>query len=250
MFKILFSNLGYARGIDGSFNQHIGRLYRHVYTSAAQQRDVLMQFNGILQHESPDLCCLVEIDKGSWQTGYYNQIEALVDENYPVHDIAGKYGEDTLLAQMPFFKGKCNAFLSRTPLQHRKAYFRHGSKRLVYEIALPCGIHVFFAHFSLQAKVRARQFLEMRELVGNYGGDAIILADFNIFEGFGELGPLLKGMKLHVMSSETDHTFMLGDSRWALDLCVCSQNLLPRLSLRIVPQPFSDHAALLVELRE
>ena len=249
LFKILFSNLGYARGIDGSLSQHIGRIHRHFYTGVMQQQEVLSQFKNIITDEKPDLCCLVEIDSGSWNTGYFNQINHLLDDEYAVHDIAGKYGEDSMLAQMPFFKGKCNAFLSKTELPHQKLYFKHGSKRLIYDVTLPGDIHLFFAHFSLQAKVRARQLDEIHNLVKNCGEGVIILADFNILQGFEELQPLLQGMNLRVLNSEEDYTFMLGNSRWTLDLCVCSQSLAPRLNLRVIPQPFSDHAALLVEGR-
>jgi endonuclease/exonuclease/phosphatase family metal-dependent hydrolase len=246
-FKILFSNLGYARGIDGTFSQHIRRIHRHFYTGLTQQQQVLSQFRNIIIAEKPDLCCLVEVDSGSWNTGYFNQMDYLTDQEYPVYDIAGKYGEDSLLARMPFFSGKCSAFLSKTELSSRKLYFRHGSKRLIYSIALPGGATLFFAHFSLQARVRAKQLEEVRTLVAD-GGESIILADFNILQGFRELQPLLRDKGLCVLNKEDDHTFMFGSRRWTLDLCLCSQSLMPRLQLRIIPQPFSDHAALLVEM--
>lgn len=246
-FKILFSNLGYARGIDGTLIQHIGRMHRHFYAGVTQQQEVLSQFKNIIMTEKPDLCCLVEIDSGSWNTGYFNQINHLIDDEYAVHNIAGKYGEDSILAQMPFFKGKCNAFLSKTELPHQKMYFKHGSKRLIYNITLPGDIRLFFAHFSLQAGVRARQLDEIRNLVRNCGGEVIILADFNIMRGFSELQPLLQDMNLRVLNSAEDHTFMLGNNRWTLDLCVCSESLALRINLHVIPQPFSDHAALLVE---
>lgn len=246
-FKVLFSNLGYARGIDGTLRQHVGRFHRHFYTGVAQQRETLSQFKNIIRQEKPDLCCLVEIDSGSWNTGRFSQIGHLLDEEYAVHDIAGKYGEDSLLAQMPFFKGKCNAFLSKTALPHEKLYFKNGSKRLIYNIALRENVRLFFAHFSLQAKVRAKQFDEVRHLINACGGEAIILADFNIMQGFSELQPLLQSTSLRVLNDERHPTFVMGSRQWALDLCLCSESLASRLKLRVIPQPFSDHAALLVE---
>lgn len=247
-FKILFSNLGYARGIDGTWVQHLGRIHRHFYMGVPLQQQVLSQFKDILMIEKPDLCCLVEIDSGSWNTRHFNQMQHLIDSDYAVYDIAGKYGEDSILTQMPFFKGKSNAFLSKTELLHQKVYFKHGSKRLIYDVTLPDGIKLLFAHFSLQAKVRAKQFDEVRTLVQDCGSEAIILADFNIMQGFKELQPLLRDINLQVMSSEEDHTFIFGNTRRTLDLCVCSQSLASRINLRVIPQPFSDHAALLVEV--
>ena len=248
-FKILFSNLGYARGIDGTLSQHVSRMYRHFYTGVTQQQQALSQFKNIITAEKPDICCIVEIDSGSWNTGFFNQMEHLLDSAYPVHNIAGKYGEDSLLAQMPFFKGKCNAFLAKVKVPCQKLYFKHGSKRLIYSLALPGNIQLFFAHFSLQAKVRARQFDELCNLVKNCSGDVIILADFNILQGFKELQPLFQDTNLRVLNQEEDHTFIFGNRRLTLDLCICSESLLPYLDLRVVPQPFSDHSALLVEAR-
>lgn len=247
-FRVLFSNLGYARGIDGTLGQHLGRLRRHFYTNMTEQQQVLAQFRNIILRERPDLCCIVEIDSGSWNTGFYNQIGPLLDREYAFHDIAGKYGEDSTLARMPFFSGKCNAYVSKTPLPSEKVYFRNGSKRLLYSLGLPGGVRLFFSHFSLQKNVRARQFDELREMIAAHGGEVIVLADFNILHGFDELKPLLCGQPLRVLSREEDHTFMFGAMRRALDLCLCSESLGDRIALQIIPQPFSDHAALLLDV--
>lgn len=247
-FKVLFSNLGYARGIDGTLAQHLRRWHRHIYTGVSQQQETLAQFKEIIATEQPDICCLVEVDSGSWNAGHFNQVNYLLDDDYTVHDIAGKYGEDSLLAQMPFFAGKCNAFLSRLDLPRRKLYFKNGSKRLIYAVDLPGGAQLFFAHFSLQATVRARQFNEIRALIGDCGKEAVILADFNILRGFSELAPLLLGTDLCVLNDESEHTFMFGNRRLTLDLCIASATLAPKMRLRVIPQPFSDHAALLLEM--
>ncbi len=246
--KILFSNIGYAKGIDGTLWQHISRAGRYLYCRVPTQTLVLGQLRAIMESEQPDLCCFVEIDQGSFHSAYMNQLRFLMDDDYAHADIANKYGDGNWRAHMPLSKGRSNAFLSKQSLNFDRLYFTHGTKRLLYRVILPGNIHVFFAHFSLDRKVRVRQFREVRGMIDQCGGDAILLADFNIMQGFRELAPLTEGSNLHVLSREEDTTFTFHNRKLALDLCICSQALLDRLSLKVVPQPFSDHQALLVTL--
>ena len=107
--KILFSNLGYARGINGSLQQHIKGAGRFFYCAPTVQQRVLAQMKSIIDQEKPDLCCFVEIDQGSIHTAYFNQMDALMDEIYRFHDISDKYGYNSTLGRMPLHAGKSNA---------------------------------------------------------------------------------------------------------------------------------------------
>ncbi len=247
-YKILFTNIGYAKGIDGSLKQHISRFGRHFYCKLPVQEQVLAQLKSIIALEKPDLCCIVEIDQGSIHSGYYNQLHALVDDDYKHHDIAGKYGETSILNRMMLHKGKSNAFLAARDYPFERLYFTHGTKRLIYHVSLPDDLHVFFAHFSLQKDVRARQFHEMHEIVKRISGKVVILADFNIMQGFAELRPLLRDTDLELISREDEHTFTFHRRKLALDLCLCSASLAPNANVRVIGQNFSDHAALMVEI--
>jgi endonuclease/exonuclease/phosphatase family metal-dependent hydrolase len=249
-YRVFFSNIGYARGIDGTLWQHIARAHRHIYSGLSMQQQVLGQLKTIIATENPDLCCLVEVDRGSFHSGCYNQMQSLLDDDYCVHEIADKYGENSWLAKMPLFKGKSNAFLSKKQLPFQRLYFRRGSKRLIYRLELPGNITLFFAHFALSEKVRADQMDEMRNLIQACTGEVMILADFNIMKGFGELKPLLHGTGLEVLNGENDYTFTFHRRRLVLDLCLCSTSLVNRMDLRVIPQPFSDHAALLVDIKD
>ena len=246
--KILFSNIGYARDIDGSLNHHVWRVGRHFYCAVPVQESVLRQLKAIIAAARPDVCCFVEIDEGTGYPYGLNQIEALKDEEYPFHDAAGKYGPGNWLGQMWLHKGKSNGFISRMPLSFERLYFTRGGKRLIYRLTLPGGLHVYFAHFSLSRKTRMFQMEELRARILQEKGEVMILADFNIMGGFQELAPLLQGTDLHVLNEEQHHTFTFFQSKYALDLCICSAALAATTRLHIIPQPFSDHAALLVEI--
>ncbi len=248
-YRIFFSNIGYARGIDGSLGQHLRGIGRHLYCSVPHQQQVMRQVKDIVTAETPDLCCFVEIDSGSWHSARYNQLQDLLDDEYRFHDIAGKYGADSVLARMPFYHGKSSAFMARAAVGFDRLYLRRGLKRLMYRISLPGDVQVFFAHFSLQESVRRRQFAELRHLVDAAPGEVVILADFNIMRGFAELAPLLNGTSLCVLNDESQPTFTLHTRRLALDLCICTPGIAERSALRILPQPFSDHAALLLDIQ-
>jgi endonuclease/exonuclease/phosphatase family metal-dependent hydrolase len=250
MSKILFSNIGYARGIDGSIKQNFRRIWRYIYCGRAVQQDVLKQLRSIIDAEKPDICCLVEIDQGSLHSDYFNQIEALVDEHYAYHDVADKYGKGNRWKRLSFFQGRSNAFLSNRKLEFEKFYFSHGTKRLLYRLHLPEeNIYVFFGHFALDRDTRKKQFTEANSLMRNCPGDIILLADFNIWHGFSELAPLMKDTSLKIISREDDYTFSFHNRHMVLDVCLCSEALRERLSVKVIDQPFSDHQALLVEFQ-
>lgn len=249
-YKVLFSNIGYARGIDGSLRQHINFLGRHVYCTLPVQEQVLGQLKTIIDQEQPDLCCFVEIDQGSWHAARLNQIQSLLGTEYQFHDVSDKYGHQSTLGRMLFHKGKSNAFMAKRDLPFERLYFANGTKRLIYKLTTPQNISVFFAHFSLKHAVRVKQFEEMHKLVHDTEGESIVLADFNIMQGFKELQPLLRGENLVVLNKEDEHTFTFHTHKLALDLCICSRSLESRTALKIIPQPFSDHAALLVTIED
>lgn len=247
-FNILFSNIGYAKGIDGSLAQHARHFHRHLYCPIPVQQQVLMQIKGLMKQENPDLCCFVEIEHDEVRPQRFSQLGSLIGEEYPFYDVADKYGPNSWLSRMPWHRGRCNAFLARREMPFERRYFSMGSKRLIYELSGPDNIAIFFAHFSLQRAVRAEQFSELRRLVERSNREVIVLADFNIMGGFAELDPLMRDNKLSVLSREDEPTFTFYKYRRPLDLCIASQSLVPRLGLKVVPQPFSDHAALLVTL--
>ncbi|GGZ24987.1 endonuclease/exonuclease/phosphatase family protein [Asticcacaulis endophyticus] len=246
--KILFSNLGYATGISGSLYHHVTRAYRHLYQAPAQQRRVLAQFRQIMEAERPDLCCLVEVDRGSLHSGFFNQIKALQCAQYDTFDIADKYGEGSPFSRLPFHDGKSNGFLARTAYPFSRLYFRHGTKRLIYRIEMDEGLTVLFAHFSLKPVVRQNQFEEITELVAGIGGEVIVLGDFNTLGGLGELDSLLAGDRLRLLNRRDEATFTFHQWQHTLDLCLYTPGLEARLGLAIIPQPFSDHAGLLVNI--
>src|SRR5690606_37374907 len=119
---------------------------------------VLQQLQHLITTEQPDLGCLIEIDKGSFNSAYVNQLEHLIDEQYRYYDIENKYGETGHMRHLPVSEGKCIAFFSNQQVGFQKLYFTHGAKRLVYRIKPEKNVTIFFAHFSLRRSTRLQQF--------------------------------------------------------------------------------------------
>ena len=246
--RILFANLGYATGINGSLRQHVGKAFRHALQSKAMQNRVLEQFKAILKDNDPDLACIVELDQGSVHSAFLNQMDALVCALYPVSDVAGKYGPNSPLSKLPFHSGKSNGFLAKKRLLFKHLYFEHGTKRLLYQIDLQPNLTLFFAHFSLQRKVRAMQFLEMGRIVKRTAGQIIVFGDFNTLSGLGELAPLVADERLVLLNSPDVPTFRFHRWQTVLDLCLTSPSLAASCRLHVIDQPFSDHDALLLDI--
>ncbi|MHB8354624.1 MAG: endonuclease/exonuclease/phosphatase family protein [Burkholderiales bacterium] len=246
--KILLSNLGYARGISGKFSHHVRYLHRHFYCSPAVQKRALGQLSTLITREDPDLCCFVEIDKGSFTSAGYNQLHALINAKYPHSDIENKYGPTSHLRTFFVTRGKSNGFMAKQNFPYERIYFRHGTKRLVYKIALSPHLSLFFSHLSLNKSVRRAQLLEVRELMTNVSGEAVFLGDFNILSGVAELTPLLECSGIVLLNQEDEPTFTFHKRRLLLDLCFCSAGIAVSSRLTVVPQVYSDHAALVLEI--
>lgn len=245
---ILLSNLGYLRGIDGCLGQHLRYAHRHFYCPRDVQEAYLRQAAEIIKREDPDICCFVEIDKGTARAHGFNQLEALVSEHYPFFDIENKYGPLSRLRTLALTSGKSNGFLSKRTLPYEKIFFTHGTKRLIYKLCIAPDITLFFAHFSLKKATRVQQLMQVRQMIAETPGEIIFLGDFNIHGGFSELTPLLHENNLVLLNDQNVPTFRFHKLRLPLDLCICSTKIAQQAQLKVIPQPYSDHEALLLTI--
>lgn len=246
--KILMSNIAYARGFDGALGTHVGRAYRHLYCSTAVQKRVMGDVKRLLDHEQPDVCCFVEVERGGKGAKSFDQLRSLLDERFMYADIANKYFAKGGYKWLPVLGRKCNAFCSNRPLEFEHVYLDAGIKRLVYKITINPRLTLFFAHFSLRRSVRRLQFAGLRRVLRFTPGEHIVMGDFNIFGGAEELAPFLRKTKLLVVNDPELPTFRFHRSRALVDLAMCSPGIRDRAALRIVEQHYSDHAALILDL--
>lgn len=248
-YRILFSNLGYARQINGTLRQHMRGAWRYLNCSPDVQTDALLQLRTLMHAHQVDIACLAEVDSGSSNNRYFDQMHFLRDGIYCHAHAINKYGTGRGLDEAPLSRGKSNGWIARVPVPFECRYLREGTKRLVY-VLYPEGCPpIIFGHFSLRAVVRRQQFEEVAGWVRELGGDVLVLGDFNNYRGMGELTPLTKAAGLHLVGSDRAPTFRFSHYRATVDLCLASESLLSGLHVRVLPQPYSDHEALLIDWR-
>ena len=247
-YTILMSNLAYARGIGGKISHHVRYLHRHFYCAPTVQHRALEQLGALVAREDPDLCCFVEIDQGSFPSAGMNQLKALAGPHYGHAHIENKYGPESGLRSFFITRGKSNGFMAKQPYPFETLYLHHGIKRLVYKIRLNPGFTLFFSHLSLNRRVRQLQLLEIRQLMLAEAGDVAFLGDFNLLTGLSELEPLLHRSGFVLLNRHDEPTFTFHKRDLVLDVCLCSRQLASRATLRVLPQPYSDHSALLLHI--
>lgn len=248
MQRILVSNIGYARGLDGGLVPHLLHSYRNVSTTVARQKKALDQYLAMVRKYDPDLCCIIEVDTGSLSSHWFNQFSYLCHHPYAHHDVTVKYVEGSRMAKYALTRGKSNGFMCKHPVEFSKQFFSCGSKRLVYRLELGEGRVMFFTHLALGEKTRTMQLKELRALADQEKGEVLIAGDFNILAGLEELDILVGDGRYELLNKPEDRTFRLFGNRYLLDICVASAALAKKAKLEIIDQPFSDHDALLITL--
>ena len=248
--RILMANIGYARGINGALASHIRHGLRHFWASHGLQRQTLDSLRGVLQQHHVDIACLLEIDSGSFTSYSLNQMQYLATEPYTYSDIENKYLESSRLRSLPFTKGKSNGFLANRAVNFQKVAFSCGTKRLIYALELEENLTLYFAHFSLNHETRSAQIDEFLTLATENKGEVILMGDFNVLRGLNEVLPKLENSGLTLLNDPAAHTFSFHKQRLVLDLCIASASLLPRLKLEVIRQPYSDHDALMLDIKK
>lgn len=237
--RILLYNAAYATGLDGSIRDYLLKFHRYIYTPRNIIRRVRQAIYHLLERETPDVCCFVEV---------HSRTHMLPESHaYAYGDIENKYGRFSWLRALPMFRDNCNGFLSKKPLPYRKHEFTHGTKKLIYEILLKDDLSLFLVHFSLNGSVRREQCRELVKLLSTRPR-VILCGDFNIFRGAGELQQLAKDCNLHIVNDLSQATFPTFRPRQSLDLFLCSHSL-KQTSVKVLHAQASDHLPVLLDVQ-
>lgn len=238
-YKILLWNLGYATHLTGSFLGYLFGFYRYLYTPARVVESVRRSIDDVMEREQPDLCCFAEMCKNG------HLIPRL--SMHASQHVDNKYGPHSLLRRLPFFRSCCNGFWGRSAMKFRKTFFRHGTKKLIYDIKLGARLRVLFVHMSLSRHVRKAQCEELRRMVKNHP-ETILCGDFNTLHGTGELDALTAATGLRMISTPSHPTFPAIHPRKTLDLFLCPQGI--DAEVKVIDEArASDHLPVLLTLK-
>ncbi len=236
-YKILLLNLGYCTKLNGSTRDYITKFHRYSLLSKRKEAEVLDELKKLIFEEKPDLICLTEIKKGK-------QILSFANNNYPFYDIANKYGKKSFLRKIKPFEIRGNAIIAKESLIFKKHYLKNGTKKLLYEVILPNNTSLFLVHFSLNKKVRAKQFEEIHQTFKKIESK-IVCGDFNIFKGLIEINSLMEKSNLRLSCKEP--TFPAFKPKKNLDIFLLSKDL--KTKTRVLNNQLSDHLPVILEMK-
>jgi endonuclease/exonuclease/phosphatase family metal-dependent hydrolase len=238
--RILLYNVGYCTELDGSLKDYAFRWYRYLYTPRNVRKSAVHSLARMVEAHNPDVCCFVEIRKNLNRLPHF--------EAYASRDVDNKYAAHGFLRHMPFFRNNCNGFFSHKALPFKKHWMKHGTKKLLYEIDLGNDATLMFAHMSLRASTRRKQFEELKSWVKKKKR-VILCGDFNTFKGEEDLEMFARDAGLNIVVPPEKGTFPTRKPRKAIDLFLCSPGIDIRSIQALQHVQASDHLPVLVEMK-
>ena len=243
--KIIFWNIGYVPGLNGSLFHYVTRSHRLVWSPIKIQKKLLDGIASYVTHETPDLFLYSEISTGARRNQQLHQHEYLVGQidGVKTHGATGKY-RHSLFYSLPLHAGNANGFLSLHECLTDTVHLRAGSKTLVYVVVVQ-GVTVVMVHLSLNKKVRAKQLAELGEIVTVIKGPLVVCGDMNIFSGVGELAVFIKATGLS-LTKEIPLTHPAHRPKRSLDIFL-TRDIKGKVSVRTIETTISDHLPIVLE---
>ncbi|MBO4647040.1 MAG: endonuclease/exonuclease/phosphatase family protein [Lentisphaeria bacterium] len=240
--KFLVYNIAYGTGAPRSRLDQVISLPRYLHTGRSHLEDVI---TGIARR-APDVTGLLEVDNGSFRTGYHSQGEQIARALHQHVYSAVKYEPGSLSRKIPILRRQTNVFLSpEKQLPCAFHYLSAGMKRLAMEIQVN-GVRFFLLHLSLRRPVRERQLRDLRELIEPVRTPFLIGGDFNVFAGRGELESFMAELGLNSANERDLPTFPSWCPKKQLDYILYSKGIDP-VRFEVGNECASDHLPVLFE---
>lgn len=239
--RLLVYNIAYGTGCPGGMAKRLWTVHRYLRTSHSHLDRIIEFIDG----SAADVVALVEIDTGSFRTGYVDQVEKVARHLSKYRSCDVKYAKDSIGRFIPILQSQANAVLTRrkTPKRHFH-FFPFGFKRLIIELNID-GIRFFLVHLALQEGVRRKQ-LDFLAKLAEGDGPLIVAGDFNAFSGPKELAGFQKRLGLRNPNVEGLCTYPSWSPSKQLDMILCSKEI-KILNFEVPEVRFSDHLPVLLD---
>ncbi len=241
--RLLTFNIAYGTGSARNMKNNL--LSAHHYLRAPKRN--IEKICRFIRAHQPDIVALVEVDTGSFRTGFTDQARLIadnLDDAFYCSEI--KYHADSIGRKLPILRKQANAILCRNSMPIIKYhYLPVGFKRLVIELDLP-DFKLYLVHLALQAKTRQKQYDALAEMAKNAEKPCIITGDFNTFNGSAELADLCKKLRLINVNDAALPTWPAWKPEKQLDFVLCSEQLQID-NFRIPIVRCSDHLPLILD---
>jgi endonuclease/exonuclease/phosphatase family metal-dependent hydrolase len=240
--KILVYNIAYSTGLKGSLPGYLANFWRYLVWAPKKNFRNLV---GFLGQQNADIVCLLETDSGSFRNRFVSQSKTLAERlSYPHWWSASKYGPRSPLRHLPTFRRQEDAVLSRIESEMKVHYLKNGGKKLVQELIVQ-GVSLFVVHLALRPSLRARQLVEMTQLLKQCPRSHLVCGDFNIFKGLHEVQEFIRENQLTLV--QTKATFPSIRPKVLIDLILASEGI----NVKATGAPhalLSDHLPVWVEI--
>lgn len=233
--RLLIYNIAYGTGTAGGIGT-VFSAHRYLRTRT-RYLDQIIRF---IDESCADVVGLVEIDTGSFRTGFIDQA-SLVAKRLKHYSLCGvKYGQNSIGRRIPILRKQANAFFTRLDTaQENVYYFPVGFKKLILELHI-AGIRFFLVHLALGHKTRQAQLDYLMKIAAINPDPVIIAGDFNAFEGTDEIEKLIKMLDLYDPNADCLPTYPAGNPKLRLDFVLCSKAI-RALNFSVPQVEFSDH---------
>ena len=240
--KFLVYNIAYGTGAPQNRLDQFFNLHRYLRTERRHLEKVI----DCIAERKPDVTGLLEVDNGSFRTGYQNQGNMIAKALHQTVYSAVKYTPGSIPRKIPILRKQTNIFL--TPERHRPCafhYFPVGMKRLAIELEVN-GIRFFLLHLSLRKTVRQLQLQNLQKILQPLRTPFLIGGDFNAFSGTEELKNFISGLGLHSANEAGLPTFPSWHPEKQLDYILYSRAIRP-IRFEIGADLASDHLPVMLE---
>jgi len=239
--RLLVYNIAYGTGCPDGLADRIWAIHRYIRTPQSHLDRIIEFIDG----SSADIVALVEVDTGSFRTGYVNQAEKIASHLSKYHTCSVKYGMNSIGRMIPILQSQANAVLTRRKVPKRHFhFFPFGFKRLIIELNIE-GIRFFLVHLALQRAVRAKQ-LDFLSKLAEGDGPLIVTGDFNAFAGTKELAKFQRKLGLANPNTKGLCTYPSWEPENQLDMILCSKEI-KIMNFEVPDVRFSDHLPVLLD---
>lgn len=242
--KFLVYNIAYGTGAPKNRMDQVFGLHRYLRTSRRHLEKVIDCIAG----RSPDVTGLLEVDNGSFRTGYLNQGELIARSLHQNLYSAVKYAPGSISRKIPILRKQSNIFLTGEKMRPCAFhYLPAGMKRLALEIEVG-GVRFFLLHLALVKSVRKNQLNALAEELKKLRTPFLIGGDFNVFSGTAELRNFMSELELKSANQEDDPTFPSWKPEKQLDYILYSKSIEP-IRFEVGSDRASDHLPVMLEFR-
>lgn len=242
--KFLIYNIAYGTGAPGGRCGQLLSLPRYLRTARTHLEKVI----DCIAERNPDVAGLLEVDRGSFRTGYADQGSMIARALHLYACGAVKYAPGSLPRRIPILREQANIFLTRFPRNPCAFhYFPSGMKRLALETECG-GVRFFLLHLALSAAVRSEQLNALKEILRPIQTPYLVGGDFNLFRGKGELRSFMKELGLKSANRTNLPTFPSWAPEQQLDYILYSPQIRP-VRFEVGTEKASDHLPVMLDFR-